>query len=243
VKRLLIVADHALVVQAIRRALGQTAGFDVVAMLDGRTSLRARLRELRPDVVLVDDMRDPTHAPARLREVAEELEGAMGILLAAGIDPERTEEAFDAGAEAVLCKAMHAVALGTVLRETVRGTVVHRPRAACEQHGDCGLTHRETEILGLAAQGLTNGRIGRELWITEQTVKFHLSNTYRKLGVANRTEATRVAYASGLVSLGAPDAGAPLRSSADGSTARRTDGIARRTAHLAGRAGAVATAA
>ena len=51
----------------------------------------------------------------------------------------------------------------------------------------------------LAARGLTNGRIGRELWITEQTVKFHLSNIYRKLGVVNRTEASRVAHLGGLM--------------------------------------------
>ena len=59
---------------------------------------------------------------------------------------------------------------------------------------DCPLTDRELEILKLVAEGHTNGRIARELWVTEQTVKFHLSNTYRKLGVANRTEASRYAH-------------------------------------------------
>jgi len=49
------------------------------------------------------------------------------------------------------------------------------------------------------AQGYTNGKIARELWVTEQTVKFHLSNTYRKLGVANRTEASRYAYVNDLM--------------------------------------------
>src|SRR3954470_6143363 len=107
-KRLLIGAHAALVVHAIRRALRQTTGFEVVGMLDGRTSLRTRLRELRPGVVVVDDMRDPAHAPGRLREVAEELPDAMAILLAAGMEGERTDEAFEAGAEAVVSKGMHA---------------------------------------------------------------------------------------------------------------------------------------
>jgi DNA-binding NarL/FixJ family response regulator len=71
-----------------------------------------------------------------------------------------------------------------------------RPVASQE---DCPLTEREKEILTLAAEGYTNNRIARELWVTEQTVKFHLSNTYRKLGVANRTEATRYAYMHDLV--------------------------------------------
>ena len=51
----------------------------------------------------------------------------------------------------------------------------------------------------LVAQGYTNGKIARELWVTEQTVKFHLSNTYRKLGVANRTEASRYAHLNDLI--------------------------------------------
>ena len=70
------------------------------------------------------------------------------------------------------------------------------------------LTAREVEILGLAAQGLTNGRIGRELWITEQTVKFHLSNVYRKLGVSNRTEASHFAYVHGLLDMRPADVAA-----------------------------------
>jgi DNA-binding NarL/FixJ family response regulator len=100
-----------------------------------------------------------------------------------------------------LSKAVHPVALGTLLREVVQGNVVHAPRrhrpsTATEE---CPLTARELEILRLAAQGYTNGRIARELWVTEQTVKFHLSNTYRKLGVANRTEASRYAHLHDLV--------------------------------------------
>ena len=61
------------------------------------------------------------------------------------------------------------------------------------------LSRREREILGFVSDGMTNARIGRELWVTEQTVKFHLSNVYRKLGVSNRTEASRFAHVNGLV--------------------------------------------
>ncbi len=66
------------------------------------------------------------------------------------------------------------------------------------------LTRREREILGFVADGMTNARIGRELWVTEQTVKFHLSNLYRKLGVSNRTEASRFAHVNGLVRTAGP---------------------------------------
>jgi len=195
-KRLMIVADHSFVVQAIRLALRQTAGFQVVGFFDGRGSVRNALQELRPDVVLVDDMQETENALARLREVAEDAPQAKSMLLTLQMDQDWLEQAFEAGAQAVVSKTVHPVSLGTLLREVSHGNVVHRfekrPVAAIEE--DCPLTDRELEILKLVAEGHTNGRIARELWVTEQTVKFHLSNTYRKLGVANRTEASRYAH-------------------------------------------------
>ena len=62
-----------------------------------------------------------------------------------------------------------------------------------------GLTERERSILEALAKGKSNDEIAKELWVTQQTVKFHLTNIYRKLGVKNRTEATRLAYQRGLV--------------------------------------------
>ena len=62
-----------------------------------------------------------------------------------------------------------------------------------------GLTERELEIVKAVARGLSNKAISKELWVTEQTVKFHLTNVYRKLGVANRTEAARWAFSHGFV--------------------------------------------
>jgi DNA-binding NarL/FixJ family response regulator len=195
-KRLMIVADHSFVVQAIRLALRQTAGFQVVGFFDGRGSVRNALQELRPDVVLVDDMQETENALARLREVAEDAPLAKSMLLTLQMDPEWLEQAFEAGAQAVVSKTVHPVSLGTLLREVSHGNVVHRfeKRPATITEEDCPLTDRELEILRLVAEGHTNGRIARELWVTEQTVKFHLSNTYRKLGVANRTEASRYAH-------------------------------------------------
>jgi DNA-binding NarL/FixJ family response regulator len=200
-KKLLIVADHSLVVHAIRMALRQTAGFQVVGFIDGRQPISKQLLEAQPDIVLVDDMHVRQHALDRLAEIGEYAPEAKSILLAGSMDEDSVDEIFEAGASTVLSKAVHPVALGTLLREVVQGHVIHAPRrkrssAAAE---DCPLTSRELEILQLAAQGYTNGRIARELWVTEQTVKFHLSNTYRKLGVANRTEASRYAHMHDLV--------------------------------------------
>jgi DNA-binding NarL/FixJ family response regulator len=199
-KRLVIVADDPVTVHGIRLALRQTAGFQLVGCLDGRGPVEARLRELTPEVILVDDMGDPANAPARFSEAAAVVPDATLVLLVGDMDDRRVQDVFDAGADVVLSKELHPIALGTLLREAVRGNIMQRYRAPDAHDDDCPLTHRETEILGLAAQGLTNARIARQLWITEQTVKFHLSNTYRKLGVRNRTEASRYAYVNDLVS-------------------------------------------
>ena len=200
-KRLVIVADHSFVVHAIRLALRQTAGFQVVGFIDGRTPADAALTELRPDVVVVDDMQLPENALARLREAMEHAPKAKRLLLTMRMEEQWLAEAFEAGADGILSKSVHPVSMGTLLREISQGHVVQRFRATRVpvNQEDCPLTEREKEILGLAAEGYTNQRIARELWVTEQTVKFHLSNTYRKLGVANRTEATRYAYMHDLV--------------------------------------------
>ncbi|MEA2232143.1 MAG: hypothetical protein QOD83_1959 [Solirubrobacteraceae bacterium] len=206
-KRLLIVADHSLVAHSIRLALKQTVGFQVVGVIDGRDSAQAALVDLGPDVVLVDDMHDPRvtemrhpdHALARLREAVEHAPRAQRLLLTLRMNDAWMNEVFEAGAHAVLSKSMHPVSLGTMLREVVRGNVVHRFERRPAVMSDCPLTLREKEILGLVAEGATNGQIARSLWVTEQTVKFHLSNTYRKLGVANRTEASHYAHVNNLV--------------------------------------------
>src|SRR3954464_1291581 len=85
-KRLMIVADHSFVVQAIRLALRQTAGFQVVGFVDGRSPVREFLKDLRPDVVVVDDMQEREYALLRLREVAEEIPEAKSLLLTMGMD-------------------------------------------------------------------------------------------------------------------------------------------------------------
>lgn len=200
-KRLLIVADHSFVVEAIRLAMRQTAGFELIGFVDGRASVRAPLVDLAPDIVLVDDMQHHEHALARLAEIAQFAPDSKRILLTLSMDQGWLEQVAGAGADAALSKTLHPGTLGTLVREIANGTVVHLyPRRAQQAPApDCPLTERELEILRLVAEGHTNGSVARQLWVTEQTVKFHLSNTYRKLGVANRTEATRYAHVHDLV--------------------------------------------
>ena len=109
----------------------------------------------------------------------------------------------------MISKAAQPTALATLVRETLNGHIVHRPLQAAPtvertqplDAEDLPLTRRELEILQLVASGMTNGAIARRLWVTEQTVKFHLRNIYRKLDVANRTQASHFAHARGLLDL------------------------------------------
>ena len=80
-----------------------------------------------------------------------------------------------------------------------RVTTVRRRRT---RPGD--LTRREVEVLQLVSSGMTNRAVARALWVTSETVKFHLSNVYRKLGVGNRVEATEWAHENGVDALGPP---------------------------------------
>jgi DNA-binding NarL/FixJ family response regulator len=201
VKRLLIIADNSFAAQSIRLALRQTAEFNVIGFVDGSTSISHKAVELIPDIVVVDETDEPNHAIARLKELKLHLPDAKRVILMMHMDDNRLADVFDAGAEAVISKAVHPVSLAMLLREISRGTVVHRPCKMVSKttRENCPLTDRELELLRLVAQGYTNARIGRELGVTEQTVKFHLSNTYRKLGVANRTEASRYAHVNDLL--------------------------------------------
>lgn len=200
-KRLMIVADNSFSAQSIRLALRQTAGFQVIGFLDGTSPISERAVDLAPDVIVIDDMQEPELALTRLAEAASLLPNAKRVFLTLRMDQETLGQVFEAGAAAVISKSVHPVSLATLLREISRETVMHLPPQTKVQttRDDCPLTDRELEILQLVAQGFTNGRIARELWVTEQTVKFHLSNTYRKLGVANRTEASRYAHMNHLL--------------------------------------------
>jgi DNA-binding NarL/FixJ family response regulator len=219
-RRVLVVANHPGIVYAFRRVLRQTPGFNLVGYVAGHAPVGAIVADARADVVLVDDLGTPTEAVKRISEVHEVAPSAKVVLLVPDTGMGWIEDAVRAGAHAVLSKTLDPVCAGTLLREIVRGTIFHcltdtsvragvAAPANTADHEALGLTQRELELLRLVASGATNSRLARQLFVTEQTVKFHLSNIYRKLGVANRTQASRFAYAHGLVPpAGTPDADA-----------------------------------
>ena len=128
------------------------------------------------------------------------------VALATEDDPVRVERAFTAGATAYVLKTVHPDDLAAAVRQTFGHSVYFAdspPTSLADRNAArpyVGLTARELEILRLVAEGRPNRQLARMLWVTEQTVKFHLSNIYRKLDVSNRTEASRWAQANGLLS-------------------------------------------
>jgi DNA-binding NarL/FixJ family response regulator len=117
------------------------------------------------------------------------------------------EKALQAGAVAYVFKSAHPDDLASAVRQAFRHSVYFAsPQPAVapawQPPGDAAaheLTGREREILQLVAEGHSNAKLAKMLWVTEQTVKFHLSNVYRKLNVSNRTEASRWAQLHGLL--------------------------------------------
>ena len=206
--RLLIVADDALSASTLRRALRASAAFTVFdGYTEGRAPCGETITALRPDVVLVDDLRDQVAMLARIREIRAALPTVKLIVLAARMQPGLLAEAAAAGADGAIAKTARLERVCALVREVAAGTVFHAftatappLRRATGPAGDAPmLTVRELEVLRLVAAGAPNSRIAAQLWITEQTVKFHLSKVYRKLGVSNRTAASHHAYVHGLL--------------------------------------------
>ena len=191
-------------------------GVDVVAATETAADLVPLVREHEPDVVIAE-----TQTPAGGEPVLPALREARAIrpelkivVLSTSSAAGDIADAFDAGADAYIVKTTHPDDIASAIRQAFRHSIFfaapHEPRperrstetganAETGANGrapesEAGLTRREFEILRLVAEGHSNSQLARMLWVTEQTVKFHLSNIYRKLDVANRTEASRWAY-------------------------------------------------
>jgi DNA-binding NarL/FixJ family response regulator len=219
-KRLVVVADNPVIVGAIRSGLRENGAFQLLGYVDPRKATAARIIQAGTDVVLVDEADNSEPAIALISALREQDENVKIIVLTLLMEGDWLEQALEAGANGAMSKAIHPVTLATLVREAVNGHVVHSPagiRSAGEPApievaaNHSSLTGRELEILRLVASGATNGEIARQLWITQQTVKFHVSNVHRKLDVANRTEACHYAHINGLVAPGEPLAAAAER--------------------------------
>ena len=201
--RLVIGDDQAIFVEGVRQVMESVDDIELVGAAESEAKVLPLLANVQPDFVLMDFLSPNLEGLACLERIRSRFPEVKVALLSALREPGVIESALRRGACAFILKTIDPNDLGGVIHQIMNGTVFRAPDIAEAPPADlarpAGLTDRESAILAALARGLSNDAIAKELWITKQTVKFHLTNIYRKLGVSNRTEATRYAYEHGLV--------------------------------------------
>ncbi len=207
--RILVADDHPMLRQGLVAVLGTQPDFEVVnEAADGSEVVRLAER-LKPDVILLDLEMPEMDGVAALEKLRDAGSAVQTIVFTAYDTDERILGALRAGARGYLLKGASRAEIfdairtvhagGSLLQPVVTGRLLdHMSR---EQTSPEPLTPREFEVLGLLALGLTNREIAGRLFISERTVKFHVSSLMHKLGAENRTETVTIAAQRGLIQL------------------------------------------
>ena len=200
--RVVVADDHKLMLSALCSVLEEAEDFEVVAQTDSGAHVLPLVARHSPDLVLMDVRMPGMDGLSALSLIRERHPEVKVVLISASSDQGDIEAALRRGAAGYLVKSINPTDVPAALRQAVDGTAFYalgKPESP-EKHvaRETGLTERELTILQAVARGLSNKQVGQELWVSEQTVKFHLSNIYRKLGVNNRAGAVRFAHEQGL---------------------------------------------
>jgi DNA-binding NarL/FixJ family response regulator len=207
--KLLLADDHALLFEAIALALENEDDLEIVGCAETGSQVLPLVQQTQPDLVVLD-LRMPGMDGLTCIKLLRERFPKVGTVVLSGIDSDETiEAALRAGANAFISKSVDPAALADALRRAAREPVEHaigRPESRLDSAvEETGLTEREVAVLQALAQGRSNKEIAKSLWLAEQTVKFHLTNIYRKLDVRGRTEAVHWAYHHGVAEAHEPE--------------------------------------
>ena len=202
--KIVIADDHRLMLAALRLALDPEPDLEVVGEAESGSQVLSLVQQHAPDVLLLDIRMPGIDGLRCLEQLKQRFPQVKAIAISGIDDPQVIQAALERGASAFILKSIDPRDLPAAIRQTVDGTVFRTlggsgAPAAEVSAKDLGLSERELTILKALAGGLSNKQIAKQLWLAEQTVKFHLTNIYRKLDVASRTEAIRAAYERGLV--------------------------------------------
>src|SRR3954451_4785883 len=200
--RVVIADDHQLMLDALGRALDEGGDFELVDQTDSGAHVPPLVARHSPDLVLMDIHMPGMDGLSALDVIRARHPEVKVVLISASSDEEEIQAALRRGASGYIVKSINPADIPSALRQAYEGTAFYALGAGetVEDHVTrrSGLTEREVTILKALARGLSNKQISQELWVSEQTVKFHLSNVYRKLGVTNRAGAVTYAHEQGL---------------------------------------------
>ncbi len=209
--KVLIADDHDLMRQGLGKVLGLESRIQVIGEVgDGQGAINLA-RRCHPDLILMDINMPGTNGIEAVKVIKRELPEIKIIALTIHSDEEYVFELFKSGINGYLLKDVDADGLikaiiGAVqgipvIHPAITGMVVGEFRRLSQVAEDDLLTSRELEILRLIAQGTSNRDIASKLYISEKTVKNHVTNLFRKINVSDRTQAAVYAYKHRLVSL------------------------------------------
>lgn len=210
--RVLIADDHAVVREGLRALINSEPGMEVVGeAADGEEAVQ-KVRWLEPDIILLDLVMPRKSGLAAIGEIKKERPDVPILVLTSFSEEEKVLTAIQFGALGYLLKDSSPQELLKAIREVSRGESSLHPTIARmlirelsqPSHlplGERSLTEREVEVLRLVARGLSNRAIGERLFISERTVRNHVSGILDKLHLANRTQAALYALREGLTDL------------------------------------------
>lgn len=210
--RLLIADDHALIRDGLRKILSLQEGLEVVAEAPDGAIAYALTGELLPDIVLMDINMPNVNGIEATRRIKTDFPQVGIIALTIHDDEEYVFELVKAGVSAYVLKDIESESLVETIRAVFRGETVFHPRITQKLLGEFQritnknmeteqLSRREQDVLRLIARGKSNREIGGELYISEKTVKNHITNIFRKIDVTDRTQAALYAVKNRLVKL------------------------------------------
>lgn len=207
--RVVIVDDHALVRDAVKLALGGDERVEVVSEARCAAEALSACRLTEPDVVVLDFRLPDADAPAVMEQLRSQGSRAEVLVISSYGERRNVRLAVDSGARGFLTKQasdMHSLADAIVDVSEGKDALSHDALSALlrsvREHTaalESGLTPREREIWLLVAEGKSNATIARELFVSERTVKYHVSNLLSKTGAESRAELVSLAFRIGLM--------------------------------------------
>jgi DNA-binding NarL/FixJ family response regulator len=203
--RVVIVAPGAMAAETLQACLRTVPPFAIVGYADSRRFVPAHVATASPQLIVVDGREPSDELLGCVKRLRDAVAHAKIVMITADVDETWLGAACRNGLDAAVSVRVGKPMLGSLVHHIALGTVFHSFGQSdevvdtLEEDPFDLLTARELEILRLVASGASNSHVASTLWVTEQTVKFHLSNVYRKLEVANRTEASHYAHVNGLL--------------------------------------------